>query len=165
MTGYVAHEWIDFCVAVVGASAALSGLLVVAVSINIERILGDPTLPARAGQTLVLFVIPMVLGIVMLIPNQSRTLLGSELIAIGVSIGGILSTLNRPSQRTDKQPRAGWLAMRFLPSIVIPVLVTVAGVSLVAASGGGLYWIAPATLFALLAGLTNSWVLLVEILR
>ncbi|HWK18218.1 MAG TPA: hypothetical protein VNR66_12255 [Solirubrobacteraceae bacterium] len=114
---------------------------------------------------MVLFVVPMVLGIVMLIPSQSRTLLGSELIVIGVVIGGILSTLNRPSQRTDKQPRVGWLATRLLPSIVIPVLVAVAGISLIAASGGGLYWIAPAILFALIAGLANSWVLLVEILR
>jgi hypothetical protein len=165
MTGYVAHEWIDFCVAVVGAAAALSGLLVVAVSINIERILRDPTLPARAGQTLVLFVVPMVLGIVMLIPNQARTLLGSELIAIGAFIVGVLLTLNRPSRRAAKQPRVGWLVTRFLPSVVIPVLVAVAGISLIAKSGGGLYWIAPATLFALVAGLINSWVLLVEILR
>ena len=61
-----------------GAAAALSGLLVVAVSINIERILKYPTLPARAGQTLILFVVPLVLGLVVLIPNQSRTLLGTS---------------------------------------------------------------------------------------
>jgi hypothetical protein len=45
------------------------------------------------------------------------------------------------------------------------VLVTVAGISLMVRTGSGLYWIAPATILALVTGLTNSWVLLVEFLR
>ena len=40
-----------------------------------------------------------------------------------------------------------------------------AGISLILQAGGGLYWSALATLVAVLAGLTNTWVLLVEILR
>jgi hypothetical protein len=35
----------------------------------------------------------------------------------------------------------------------------------VAETGGGLYWLVPAIVFLLLVGLTNAWVLLVEILR
>jgi hypothetical protein len=39
MSGYLTASWSDFSVAVVAASAALTGLLFVAVSIDIEPIL------------------------------------------------------------------------------------------------------------------------------
>jgi hypothetical protein len=38
-------------------------------------------------------------------------------------------------------------------------------VTLLAGSGGGLYWIAPAVALAFITGLAGAWVLLVEILR
>ena len=41
----------------------------------------------------------------------------------------------------------------------------VAGLSLIAESGGGLYWVLAGTIGAILGGVTNAWVLLVEILR
>ena len=59
MAGYESHQWFEFGVAIVGAAAVLSGLLFVAMSINIERIMAIVTLPARAAGRLVLFVIPL----------------------------------------------------------------------------------------------------------
>jgi hypothetical protein len=58
LAGYESHLWFEFGVAIVGAAAVLSGLLFVAMSINIERIMAIVTLPARDAGTLVLFVIP-----------------------------------------------------------------------------------------------------------
>ena len=78
LAGYESHQWFEFGVAIVGAAAVLSGLLFVAMSINIERIMAIVTLPARAAGTLVLFVIPLMVGTWMLIPEQSTTLLGAE---------------------------------------------------------------------------------------
>src|SRR6185312_6154219 len=46
-------EWTDFFVAEVGASAALAGLVIVAISINVTRIISYPWLPGRAAETLV----------------------------------------------------------------------------------------------------------------
>ena len=48
------EAWTDFFVAEVGAAAALAGLLVVAISINIAKIMGFPLLPGRAAQTLII---------------------------------------------------------------------------------------------------------------
>jgi hypothetical protein len=62
LAGYESHQWFEFGVAIVGAAAVLSGLLFVAMSINIERIMAIVTLPARAAGTLVLFVIPLMVG-------------------------------------------------------------------------------------------------------
>jgi modulator of FtsH protease len=41
----------------------------------------------------------------------------------------------------------------------------IAGVTLMAGGGGGLYWLLPEVLLALLGAVTNAWVLLVEIHR
>lgn len=40
-----------------------------------------------------------------------------------------------------------------------------AGATLLAQAGGGLYWLVPSVISAIVFGLVNAWVLLVEILR
>ncbi len=45
------NEWHDIFIATAGASAALTGLIFVEVSINLSRILAIPTLPGRAVKT------------------------------------------------------------------------------------------------------------------
>ena len=46
---------------------------------------------------------------------------------------------------------------------VVPLLV--GALSLIAESGGGLYWIVPGIVGAIIGSVDNAWVLLVEILR
>ena len=45
----------------------------------------------------------------------------------------------------------------------VPVLV--GGISLLAESGGGLYWVVAGIVFAIAGAVASAWVLLVEILR
>src|SRR5215210_848044 len=85
MTAYTASEWGDFFVASAGASAALTGLVFVAVSINIERILRYPGLPERALETVLLLPGVVVVSLLGLVPGQSRTALGAELLAEGIA--------------------------------------------------------------------------------
>ncbi|PWW23854.1 hypothetical protein JD79_03030 [Geodermatophilus normandii] len=49
MDAYRPVAWIDFAVPAVGATAARTGLLVVAVSTDLDRILAIPALPRRAA--------------------------------------------------------------------------------------------------------------------
>jgi hypothetical protein len=49
--------------------------------------------------------------------------------------------------------------------VTIALFLVLAGSSLIAGVGGGLYWVAPAAIEAFLAGLATVWVLLVEIRR
>ncbi len=148
-----------------GAAAALVGLLFVAVSINLERIVSNPTLPARAASALILFIFPLVSGIWLLIPEQTAAVLGTELIVTGLIIGVPLIRLSRPTLRTEYERRSSWLITRGLPSVVVPLLIVLAGTTVIAESGVGLYWIPPAVVIAFFAGLGSAWVLLIEILR
>ena len=55
-----------------------------------------------------------------------------------------------------------WLLGSYVPSITVAVLTVLGGITLIAERGGGLYWVAPAVVVALLTGLAGAWVLLVE---
>ena len=78
MPAYDAAEWSDLFVASAGASAALTGLVFVAVSINVERILSLPGLPERALETVLVLLGGVVVSIIGLAPGQSREALGLE---------------------------------------------------------------------------------------
>jgi hypothetical protein len=56
----------------------------------------------------------------------------------------------------------GYAVGRIGPAVLIVGTLLVAGATRVAHAGGGLYWPVPAVLVAVLAGLGNAWVLLVE---
>jgi modulator of FtsH protease len=163
--GYSASAWTDFAVAVAGAAAALSGLLFVAVSINLSRILAFPNLPARAGQTLIMLVTPLVVALLVLIPDQRGDVLGTELLVGATLLVPALGWLNRPSTRSVEEDWVGYVVSRIAPAVLVVGFLATAGISLLAVAGGGLYWIAPVVVIAIVAGLGNAWVLLVEIQR
>ena len=71
-SAYSAVPWQTFFAAEVGAGASLTGLLFVAVSINLERILSFPKLPARAGETLTLLLLVVVIASLGLAPQSDR---------------------------------------------------------------------------------------------
>jgi hypothetical protein len=164
LNGYEPEAWFEFGVGIIGAAAALAGLLFVAMSINIERILALPKLPSRAGGNVVLFVLPLLLGIWLLVPGQGTTALGLEVLATGLVCGGLLLWLIRPSNRSG-EGTTFWLLGSLLPSLALTALTVVGGTTLVIGQGGGLYWLAPAVVIAFATGLAGAWVLLVEILR
>ncbi|WP_138760689.1 hypothetical protein [Modestobacter altitudinis] len=165
MSGYQTAAWSDFSVAVVGASAALTGLLFVAVSINVEQILAGDALTGRSVNALLLFLVPLVVGTLLLVPDQPRAAVGTELVLTGAAAGGWLLRMNRPGNRGSLEPLLSWVLIRLLPSTTIAAGLLAAGVSLLAGAGGGLYWVVPVVLVAFLGGLATAWVLLVEVRR
>ena len=162
---YAAPAWAALATAVAAATATLTGLLFVAVSINLQRILQYPNLPGRAAQTLVMFSLPLVFSIFLLVPGQPVAVLAGELIGTGTLVAVGLLVIDARAGRSVHETRYSWLLSRIFPAIMSCVCVVVAGGTLLAQAGGGLYWLLPAAMVAIVAGLANTWVLLIEILR
>jgi len=158
--------WTDFFVAEVGAAAALAGLLVVAISINITRILAYPTLPGRAYNTLVIIAGTLVIASLALLPAQPLLYFALEVLAIDLLLAasGIAALRAVIRHRKSDDPRS-WIAVASagLLASVIPHLV--GGLLLVAGNTAGLYWIAIGIILGFVVVLQNGWVLLIEILR
>ena len=76
----VAAEWSELFVAGAGASAALAGLVFVAVSINLDRILALDGVTNLALCTLALLIGVLITSLFGLIPNQGAKGLGIELL-------------------------------------------------------------------------------------
>ena len=164
MDGYRPEAWHDLAVASVGASAALTGLLFVAVSINLNRILQYAWLPRRAAVTLILLLALLATGLFVLIPGQPLPALAGELAGTGIVLA-VPATFELVRGPTGEDTKPYW---RIVPAILLylPALTLfTTAATLLAGTGGGLYWL-PAVLVGGTAGACwNAWVLLVEIQR
>lgn len=162
MYAYDPSEWSDLFVAVAGASAALAGLLFVAISINLERILGEQGLPERALEAVLMLVAVLLISIICLIPGQSDGVLGAELFLVAAALG---FAILKPIRTQPSNPPRFYVANRWALRLAGSVPLLVGAASVMIGDGGGLYWVVAGIVFAILAGIANAWVLLVEILR
>lgn len=163
MIAYDVEEWRELLVASAGAGAALAGLVFVAVSINIERILQREGLPERALQTVLLLLGAVTTSLLALIP-QGISALGVELLVAGLALTGFFSaTVGATLEGTGGHHT--WMLTRLLLTVPGHIPYVLCGVSLLAGTGGGLRWLAAGIIGAVIGAVVNAWVLLVEILR
>jgi hypothetical protein len=106
----------------------------------------------------VLFVVPVMTGILLLIPGQSTTTLGIEIAVFGLLVGRVLLALH--SAELKDEPHVLVVIDRLSPRGAVIVALIACGASLIAGRFGGLYWLAGAHVGAVLAGLFNAWVFL-----
>jgi hypothetical protein len=157
----VAVVWSDFATIAGSASGALTGLLFVAVSLNRDRITAHPALRSQAGQTLVLFLLPLIISIVLVIPGTPQWVLGLELVA-AAALSGVASGMISHGRHPEGEGPEDRLA-RLLDSVSLSlaaiILVLVAG-CIELAGDDGLYWLAPAVILALVSGVVTAWLFL-----
>jgi hypothetical protein len=164
MTSLQSAEWHDLYVAIAGAAAALAGLLFVAVSINLSRILEFKVLPTRAVETLSIMIGLLLLAVVMLIPGQNRTALGTEILVLGLGLTALLLPKRLLIRRNRDEPLSWTLTpLAIVATGCLPMVA--AGLSVLAGGGGGLYWLVAEIVLGFIGSIMNAWILLVEIHR
>ncbi len=163
MASYNPLVWHDFFMGTIGAAAALTGLLFVAISINLEQILKYPQLPGRAAGTLGILVSALVVSGFALAPGQGTRGLGIEIGVVGAIVAvqclWVARGKGRPGE--PKLWKFSHLATLLLPGLAF----VVGGMSLIAGGAGGLYWVLGGVLLVFVSASINAWVLLVEIKR
>jgi modulator of FtsH protease len=163
---YDPEQWHDLFVAMAGASAALAGLLFVAVSINVDRILRYEGLPERGLETLGMLLTALVVCVAGLMPGQSHVALGLEFLGIAAVLLFLMARLPVAHDLPDgveTPPRYAF--NRQVIRLTGTALLVVGALGVLFTAVGGLYWVAAAMVFLTLGAVANAWVLLVEILR
>jgi hypothetical protein len=107
----------------------------------------------------------MLVASVGLIPGQSEKPLGMEILTIGIAVM-LISTMaqTRSHLRHKHQPIEWWLP-RLIISLITAPPITVGGLLMVSGLPYRLYWVAGGLVISTAAGVLNTWVLLVEVLR
>jgi hypothetical protein len=160
--------WSEFNVAVAGAGAALGGLLIVALSVNIKTIADSPGLAARASGSIASLILGVVLCCAGLIPGQVVWGYGI-VVLVGTALCGVVVVRSavRVHQDAVETGYGRWQVERIVLFAVTPVIYAVAGILLVATawSAAALVLVAVGTLLAIVTTVLFSWVALVEVLR
>ncbi len=157
-------EWADFFVAEIGASAALTGLIAVAISINLSRILAFQSLPGLAASALILLGSVLVLTSAALIPHQPMSVFGFETLAVALAMLIVPAVLQIRPLKAEPMPK-GRAIIRVIMNGPPALAVLIAGILLILGHPAGLYWFAGGAIFSLVSGVLIAWVLLIEIHR
>jgi hypothetical protein len=158
------NDWQTFLSVQAGAAAALTGLVFVAVSINLEKIIAYPGVSTRAAESLLQFLGAFFISTLALVPGQPLKAVAAEFILIGLVSWALqlagqirwLPTSNRPWP---------WIVYRILLTQLSSLPFCIAGIALLRGSPTALDWLIPGFIFSFVAGVFSAWVLLVEILR
>jgi hypothetical protein len=158
-------DWTNFAVALAGVAAVLAGLVFVALSVNLDRILQVPGLPGRAGETLIVLIGAVLQCALLLIPGLHHVALGVSVLVVGVLEWAIVTAVSVTGARQPTAEPRSWNIARVIYVQIATIPVAVAGLLLLIDTSGALYCLAGAVLWAVVAGSGNAWVLIVEIVR
>lgn len=152
-----------------GASAALAGLIMIAISVNIKEVLRFPSVSARAAAAIAALVVAVVASCVALMP-QPGLAMGIELLIAVAVLWPIqvhaYRALLAPSP-TDTGPRrsTSWRAVSGSLGFLPPLGFTIGAAMLVAGLDSGAFAIAFGSVIAVVSAVLFAWVAMVEILR
>lgn len=164
MTETVTAGWSEFAVATAGAAAALAGLVMVAISVNIREILTSAGLPARAAAAVGSLVLVVVSSMLLLIPGQAAFALGVEVLIATLGAVWLHAVSLKQITRQASRPRpARALSFPLAAAQLLPLIV--GALLLMAGNDIALYWVAAGLVLTVIGSMLDAWVLMVEILR
>lgn len=159
-------EWHDLFMATAGASGALLGLIFVALSISVAKIISIENLTAIALQPIHLLLSILILSIFMLFPHQSYITLGCEIGATGFILWLItlIGDLHIYKSFTDTAKKKAYMS-NIIVSQFITVLIMLSGVFIITYGQMGIRLLVFGIIFSFIKGVINSWAILIELNR
>jgi len=154
-------DWQTFFAAEVGAAAALTGLIFVAISMHAEKILRSRDLYPRASQALVTLIVVLLFSIVMTIPDQTGLATFLETMAIALPA---LTILLRTGYLIWSSTPVKYRTVAQIQSIVGIVGVVTLGIGAAAIWKGGpstAFWTVPPTMVLFANAMGDAWTLIV----
>jgi hypothetical protein len=157
--------WSYYFSTIASADATLTGLIFVAVSINLTKILATPGLTGRVAEPMIQLFGVLAISTTCLIPGITAHTLGMLILSITFIIWAfqVYTQLLYVAAKTGN-PRY-WLVTRVVQTQVACIPLIISGVMLLYAAPHALYWAAAGFVLALASGVESAWVLLIEILR
>ena len=134
-------EWENFFIGELGASAALTGLVFIGVSINLTKIIAAPYLPKRVLEALMALVVVLFMCSLLLIPRQSFLAMGIEVLLLGLIDWMTISLMQLDSLRKMQAQYRGAFVSSSMASQIAAFSFVLAGIMLLIFGTSGLYWL------------------------
>lgn len=160
----ILEAWTNFNLAMVGAAAALAGLVIVAASVNIADIVKSRTLTARLGSAVATLVGALVVAALGLVPGITPIWFGTVVLALA-AILIVFQVLTIRLLAKDHNPNDRSRLGKSLLGLLPVVAFAAAGVLGIAGLPSALLAAAVGAILAIVSAIVVSWVALVEVLR
>ena len=157
------ETWQTYGVICGGIAGALLGLLFVAVSIRVDVIGRSPELRNRAAQTLALFLVPALAGLVFGLPAQPLIAAGIEFAVVAVATAVAFVVLDHRAGMAVRGSGLSRLLDVTAPRTATCVIVAVGAALLIAGLPAGAYVVAFGTVIAIVGGVVSAWLFLIRI--
>lgn len=156
--------WNEFNLGILGATAALAGLVIVAASVNIAEIVKSRSLTARLGAGIATLVLAITASALALIPGISLVSYGVGVLAAAL-IAMVFNVHAARAIAANADPRNRFKALRAAVNFLPAAIYIVGAAMLIAGDPAGLVAIAIGAVVAIPVALMISWIVLVEVLR
>ena len=159
------NDWSNFFVGELGAAAALTGLLFVAVSVNQVRILQLGRMADRGLEALVMLLTVVLIASLGLVPGQGMRLLGLEIFVVAAAASAGIFVLERTYLSHVARPYRRLTIQMAICNQLSLMTIALSGLITLWRGINGLYLLPPGILATFLFSMANAWVLLIEINR
>ncbi|NUT57871.1 MAG: hypothetical protein HOQ00_03350 [Agromyces sp.] len=161
----LAEDWSQFNVAMAGATAALAGLLIVAMSVNLKAIMASRSLPVRMATALTTLLVALAATALGLAPEQPAWAYGLEVfvgasLAAGFEVRAIRAIMHDQVVATMKRMAKSVAGTVPITSYLVGSLLLMTG-----SVAAGLWFFAAGAILAIASAVLHSWIVLVEVLR
>ena len=159
------EQWGNFFVLVGGGSAALTGLVFVAITINLRRVAEDATQRYRAINMLTGFTSAFLISALALMGRQTDQTLGIEWLITSVVAGAINSNGYIQAFRLRGSSRYALSLVRIVGGTACYLGQIIGALMLLSGVGSGIYVAAIALIANFIILISGSWLLIVGTLR